>query len=158
MSKKDILILGFGSEILSDEGLALRLTTDLKNNWFNHADINNFLTFSLDVVHEIAGYKTLFLIDTYENASVGKLQTFSIENYKQTLHLNNYHDIALTDGINLGFELGLKMPADIYIIAISISNIGYINNSLSPEIEENYTQILTKVESVLKERIFQSVS
>lgn len=158
MSAKDILILGFGSDILSDEGLAIRLLDDLKNKWSKQADINTFLTFSLDVIHEISGYNTLYLIDTFENGNAGNLQTFSIENYKQTLHLNNYHDISLSDGIKLGVKLGLKMPSEIHIMAISISNIGFINNSLSPEIEENYTQILMELESVLNESILQTIS
>jgi hydrogenase maturation protease len=155
VSIKNTLILGFGSEMLSDEGLAVRLVEDLKNNWRETVALNTHLCFSLDVVQEIAGCNNLILIDTIEGEEAGMVNTCSVESYQPSLHLNNYHDISLKDGIELGYKLGFNMPSKIVIITISISRIGYISDLVSSEIETTYARILTKVENMIKDSIYQ---
>ena len=157
MSIKNTRILGFGSEMLSDEGLAVRLVHDLKRKWHVLSELNTYLCFSLDVVHEMAGCQKLLLIDTMEGKEAGSVKKFTLENYIPTLHLNNYHDVSLQEGFQFGNKLGLHMPSNVLVIAIAIKKLGYISNLMSPEIEMNYAKIFSEVENMIEENIYHPV-
>lgn len=154
---KEILILGFGSDILSDEGIAIRLIHDLKKNWNEQADLNTYLTFSLDVIYDIAGYENIFFIDASEDIIPGKVRCLSFEKYKQTLHLNNYHDVSLIEGLDFGKKLGLKISSDVIIISISVSEIGLIDDQFSIELQKKYPQILKETDQLIKDHVMQFV-
>jgi hydrogenase maturation protease len=152
---KDILILGFGSDILSDEGLAVRLVQDLKKKWPELADFNTYLTFSLDVIYDIIGYETLIMIDTVEDLIVGNVNRFLLNEYIQTLHINNYHDISLKQAIAYGKKIEIELPVNIELITISITEIGLIDDSFSKSLNQIYQRILFELESIVNKIIIQ---
>jgi hydrogenase maturation protease len=154
---KDILILGFGSDILSDEGLAIQLVLDLKKKWDHLSDFNTYLTFSLDVIPDIAGYEKLIMIDTVEDVIVGNVNKFLLNEYKPTLHIKNYHDISLKQAIAYGKKIELELPKNIELITVSIDEIGLIDDSFSKSLIQNYQRILFEVESLIYKTIFQPV-
>lgn len=155
MPSKDTLVLGFGSDILSDEGIAIRLVNDLKRKWEKHADFLTHLTFSLDVLNDIAAYKRLVLIDANLSKKIGEVQCYSIDEYPDTLHLVNYHDISLKGGIEYAQKIGFEVPEYIGIITISISQLGFIHDDFSKELSRKYKSILSEIEQLIEDFIFQ---
>ena len=158
MHSKEILILGFGSDVLSDEGIALHVVHDLEKKWNKIVDFNTYLVFNLDVISDIIDYKTLILVDACEEESVGMINSFPLEDYIPTLHLSNYHDTSLPEGIAFGRQMGLGMPEKIEIITISIKDIGLIDNDLSENLKKKYDNILEKTEEIITELVLDSVN
>jgi len=155
---KEILILGFGSDVLSDEGIALHVLKDLEKKWNKIADFNTYLVFNLDVINDIAAYKTLILIDACEEELEGIVKNFPLEDYIPTLHLSNYHDTSLPEGIAFGRQMDFEMPEKIEIITISIKEIGLIGNDLTKKLKGNYDAILEKIEGIITELVLDSVN
>ena len=156
VSSKEILILGFGSDVLSDEGIALHVLKDLEKKWNKIADFNTYLVFNLDVINDIAAYKTLILIDACEEELEGIVKNFPLEDYIPTLHLSNYHDTSLPEGIAFGRQMDFEMPEKIEIISISINQIGLIGNELTKNLKESYKTILNKTEEILTDLVLDS--
>lgn len=153
---KEILILGFGSDVLSDEGIALYVLKDLEKKWNKIANFNTYLVFNLDVINDIAAYKTLILIDACEEELEGIVKNFPLEDYIPTLHLSNYHDTSLPEGIAFGRQMDFEMPEKIEIISISINQIGLIGNELTKNMKESYETILNKTEEILTDLVLDS--
>ena len=153
---KEILILGFGSDVLSDEGIALHVLKDLEKKWNKIADFNTYLVFNLDVINDIAAYKTLILIDACEDELEGIVKSFPLDDYIPTLHLSNYHDTSLPEGIAFGRHMDFEMPEKIEIISISINQIGLIGNELTKNLKEDYETILNKTEEILTDLVLDS--
>lgn len=153
---KEILILGFGSDVLSDEGIALYVLKDLEKKWNKIANFNTYLVFNLDVINDIAAYKTLILIDACEEELEGIVKNFPLEDYIPTLHLSNYHDTSLPEGIAFGRQMDFEMPEKIEIISISINQIGLIGNELTKNLKESYETILNKTEEILTDLVLDS--
>ena len=156
VSSKEILILGFGSDVLCDEGIALRVVQDLEKKWNKIADFNTYLVFNLDIVNDIKGYKTLILVDACEDETEGIINSFQLEDYILTLHLSNYHDTSLPEGIAFGRKMDFEIPEKIEIITISIKDIGLIDNDLSENLKKKYDYILEKTEEILTDLILDS--
>lgn len=142
--KKDTLILGLGSTILTDAGIGLDLTNDLQNSeLFYLADFETALISSLEVLEIIDGYNTLIIIDGIKtgNDRVGNVNIYSLDNLQTTIHLSNIHDFEFNQIIELGSMLGLKMPENIYIIGVEIKDHITFSEELSHEIKSKYNPI-----------------
>lgn len=142
--KKDTLILGLGSNILTDAGIGLYLTNDLqKSGLFSQAYFETALISSLEIVEIIDGYKVLIIIDGVksENNQVGNINICSLADFQTTIHLSNIHDFEFKQIIELGSLLGLKMPDDIYIISIEVQDHTTFSENLSTELKSKYHSI-----------------
>ncbi len=148
-----LLILGLGSEILSDDGLPLRLIRDLKEELLHpglvYRDAN---TGGLDLLDHLNGFRRAVIIDTImtEEGKPGTVYTFTpSEDYRESLHLSSYHDATFPVTLRLGSTLGLDMPGEIWIIAIEIVEGLEFGTNGSNIIQKTYPQIFEKVSSTV---------
>lgn len=143
-SKNNTLILGFGSNILTDAGIGVHLTNDLqKSELFSNVDFETALISSLEILEIIDGYKTLIIIDGIksEDNQVGNIKISSLADFQPTIHISNIHDFEFKHIIELGGLLGLKMPDDIYIISIEVQDHITFSENLSDELKSKYNLI-----------------
>lgn len=147
---KDSLILGFGSEILADENIVPRICSTLKHELPGIDLILNPIL-SIDLLPGVEVYKRLIFIDTVLvcDKEPGNVHFFSIETYKPTLHLENYHDISLKTFIELGIHLGFNITQDIIIIAIEIRENLNISEKMTIQLERERNGILEKIKNFL---------
>lgn len=142
--KKDTLILGLGSDILTDAGIGLYLTNDLRESGlFKRADFETALISSLEILEIIAAYKTLIIIDGVKSGhdQVGNIKICSLADFRPTIHLSNIHDFDFKHILELGSLLGLKMPEHVYIISIEILDHTTFSENLSTELKSKYLSI-----------------
>jgi len=153
---KETLILGFGSDILCDESVVPRIFEYLKVE-FPEADYLLFLTVSLDILHEISGYRKILIIDTIisKNGIPGKVKMYTLPDYEPTLHLENAHDISLPRLIDLAKKLNIPLTNDIQIISIEISDHITISSQMSPVVSANYLSILNHVRLIIQSTILK---
>ncbi len=146
----DSLILGFGSEILADENIVPRICSSL-NHELQGIDLILNPVLSIDLLPGVEDYKRLIFIDTVlvGEKEPGYVHFLSLENYKPTLHLENYHDISLKTFIELGIHLGFNITQDIMIIAIEIRENLNISEKMTDQLEGEQDEILKRIKGFL---------
>ena len=164
------LILGLGSEILTDDGIGLRIVNDIKNHQTfqvhtdkfeqnlkgrkeSRIDFKTCLTGSLDLLEIIKDYDILIILDATktQNGIPGNVYRYSLKNYKDTIHLQNIHDISFQDTLKLGNRIGLKIPKKVEIFAIEIFDNLTFSSSLSAVLTNKYLRVLKEIKNQIEE-------
>ena len=66
---------------------------------------------------------------------------------KDSFHLTNTHGVSIQQVMEMGIKLGIRMPEEVLVITVEISDNLQISNNLSPEISNSYENILNKITS-----------
>ncbi len=156
MSKNEkILVLGLGSDILSDEGIGVRLIRLLENT--NLSLIADFMTLnigSIEIIEIIKNYDKVFIIDSIKTRSkrIGEIHVFKLNDYQKTINLSNPHDISFIDTINLGVSLNQRFPIEILIFAIEIEKEFEISGNLSEKLELKITSLVDELGYLIQKK------
>jgi len=148
MENNKALVLGIGSDILSDEGIGIRLIHLLKKT--NISLIADFITLNIgspELIEIIKNYKKVFIIDAIKTKTkpVGEIHCIDLKNFQNTINLSNPHDISFIDTINLGKLLYKNFSPKIFIYAIEIENEFEISNDLSEQLFSKITDIADNI-------------
>jgi hydrogenase maturation protease len=151
--KPSKLILGMGNDILMDDGIAPRLIKDIARD-YTGTDIN-FESASLggmETIELLKDYDEVVIIDAIKtrNGVPGTLYIIDIENYMETAHVSNIHDISFLQALKLGKELNIKLPGKITILAIEIVEDMVFGENFTPEVATKYPDILQEIKEFLK--------
>lgn len=149
----EVLIIGLGSEILTDDSIGLRLVKNLSNDFNNNVvSVQTYLTYSLDVVEQLKNYKHVLIIDGIitGNAYPGTVYCWSCYEMLPTIHLSNFHDIPLTDALTLCKSIGWDMPESIDIIGVEIEDNITFSDELSRKLKSQYPTIKTRVKGIIE--------
>ena len=150
MAGKDnsILILGLGNPILTDDGIGLILAENLEGR-FPGADTASIILAGMELLDILVGYDHVFLIDaaTGTGGEPGELK--EISDGRGALHLFTSHGVNFFDLLNLGRDMGLKMPEPAAVFGIEIGNATDFGTALSPALKA----ALPSLEETITERI-----
>lgn len=146
------LIIGFGSEILSDQSIIPDLINNVSPNFSDNIDFSCELISSLDLIGLFEGYNQLLILDTVQmpNLAIGALQYYSFADYKPSLHLENYHDSSIIESIETARKLGIKMPEKIGIVVINTKEIYTLSTSYCDELTRKYPDLLYQLKTLIK--------
>ena len=160
-AEERIIVLGLGSEILTDDGLPLRLIRDLKKELnipgITYRDAN---TGGLDLLDHLDGFDKAVIIDTImtRDGKPGTVYTFTPEkNYRESLHLSSYHDAAFPVALRLGSVLELDMPDELWIIAVEVVEGLEFGANSSRRIQAGYPLILEEVSRAVSTIVTETV-
>ena len=152
MSRGKCLVLGFGSDALSDDGIPVRLVNDLKvvvsQNKFK---FETSAVGGLELLELLEGFDKAVLIDTQltSRRKPGEIHEFTPDNFEETFHLSSQHDLTFHEALRFAKEMGLSMPHDIRIIAIEIVENKKLSFEFSEEIDALYADILSQVRDLI---------
>ena len=155
MSIVKTIILGLGSEILTDDGIGSKIVRSLEEqSLFSNFDYKTALTGGLDILEIIKDYDHVLIIDAIKTAKypAGTLLYFASENYLETVHLSSIHDADFQTIIELGNNLSYNMPQTIDIIAIEVKEIYEFSSNLSEYLENSFPDILQNIKKWLLKR------
>jgi hydrogenase maturation protease len=160
MQGEKILILGIGNDILKDDGIGPRLVKDLQKETFPEGIC--FKTSSmggLEILELIRDYHTVLILDAIKTKEgmPGDVYYFNPEDFHETMHLSNLHDVNFITALELAKKIKLSIPETIHIIAVEIVEDLEFGHSLSPELEEKYPKILERVHEFLHSNLFPVV-
>jgi len=148
VDKQHILVYGIGNELLTDDGIGPKLIMKLQKT-HPHKNLIYETAFvgGLDILDMISGYSMVVFLDAIKTRGgiPGTIYLFSPDDFKETLHLSNLHDIKFLTAIELGKQLNYKIPPNIVIIAIEIIEDSVYSEKFSPEIELLFPKILKKI-------------
>ena len=158
MEKKDknILILGMGNDILTDDGIGIKITKVLEKEFPNKGFVYDTLSLGgLEIIEYIKDFNSVIIIDAIKtmNGIPGTVYQFVPEDFKETLHLSNIHDISFLTSLRLAKDLDIKTPDNIHIIAIEILEDMVFSDNFTPQIQEKYPEILKEVKEIFNELI-----
>lgn len=154
--EKNILILGMGNEILTDDGIGIKLLNDLEEKFpVAEADYETLSIGGLEIVEFLSGYKTVIILDAIKTLDgiPGNVYRFVPDDFKSTLHIDNLHDISFLNALKVGKKLGYNMPSQIEIIAVEIIEDMVFGSEFTPQIQEKYPEIFSEVSEIVKEII-----
>ncbi len=154
MDNEKTLVFGIGNEIITDDAIGPKLAKRLKSSLnYSNIDFGTAFIGGLDILGYIEGYTKVIFIDAIKTKGgvPGDVYLFSVDNFKETLHLSNLHDISFLTALELGKELGYKIPKDITIIAIEIVEDMVYSDNFSIEIEQKYEDIYQEVSEYVKQ-------
>ena len=148
---KNNLVVGFGSEILSDQSIIPDLINDVSPNFSDNIDFSCELISSLDLIGLFEGYKQLLLLDTVQipHLEIGALQYFSLADYMPGLHLENYHDSSIVESIETARKLGIKIPGKIGVVTINIKEVYTLSTSYCDELTWKYPDLLDQLKTFI---------
>ena len=156
MAVKPLLILGIGNDLLSDDGIGIKLIEDLRPMLEN--PLVEFKTASgggLEIVELMQDYNDVIILDAIKTGQgvPGEIYTFSLDDFKETLHISNFHDISFLIALEFGKQSGLKLPENIQIVAIEIVEDMYFSEYFSKEIALQYNKIKVKIQEFLQKQL-----
>jgi hydrogenase maturation protease len=150
--QKDILILGIGNDILTDDAIGPKIVKRLQED-LSHDNIS-FLTAAtggLEILEMIRNYHKVVIIDAIKTKDgiPGTIYYLTPENFKETLHISSFHDVSFLTALKLAAKLEIPVPARIDIIAIEIAEDLTFSNDFSEEIAPKYDNIYSEIKDQL---------
>jgi hydrogenase maturation protease len=156
VSEKRKLVLGIGNDILTDDGIGPKIVRDLENG--RDSELIDFKTSSLgglDILDLIAGYESVVLVDAIKTRDgvPGDVYLFKPEDFEETLHLSNLHDVNFLTALELGKRLGMDVPRKLWIIAVEIIEDLVFSDRLTDPLEKRYPSIISEVKSFIESEL-----
>lgn len=152
MYRGKCIILGFGSDALSDDGLPVRIVNELESLLEKEKyDFNTSPLGGMELLELLEGYERAVLIDTQKTGkrNPGEIIQFTNENFQETFHLSSQHDLTFLDTLRLAKEMEISFPCDILIIAIEITENKRLSFEFSEVINNKYLEISAKLKSII---------
>jgi len=147
-----VLILGMGNEILTDDGIGIKLTWEIQKQII-HPDVefDSLSIGGLEIIEFLSPYDTVIILDAIKtlNGIPGSVYRFIPDDFKSTLHIDNLHDISFLNALKVGEKLGIKTPSNIQIIAIEIVEDLVFGDEFSPQVQERWEDINVEVKEII---------
>ncbi len=152
--KEKRLIMGVGNEVLKDDGIGPKVVQDLEKRWpLPGVEYGTTTLGGMEVVEMINGYHWVAFVDAIKtkNGIPGTVYRYTTDDFNETLHLTNLHDISFLQAIELGKTLGFSIPEHIYIYAVEIIEDQEFGEMFTPPLQEKYEDILKEIRSLILE-------
>ncbi|HEY54203.1 MAG TPA: hydrogenase maturation protease [Caldilineae bacterium] len=137
------LVIGLGNPILTDDGVGVKVAyaveQALGSGHDDSIDVTEASVGGLRLMEMMVGYDRVILIDalTLGDAPPGSVQQMSLpdlEAISPTQHSASAHDASLVTALDSGRRMGLPLPDDIIIYAISVENVLDFSDTPTPAV------------------------
>jgi hydrogenase maturation protease len=159
-NEKNILVIGIGNDILTDDGIGPKLCDFLKDHFKNSAiDFEKLNVGGLEILEFIQGYKKVIFIDAIKTrqGNIGDVYVFTPKDFKETANLSNLHDTSFLTALELGKSMEFNIPDQIYIIAVEIKEDMVFSEYFTEELESNLPEILERVADVMNDLLAEDL-
>lgn len=142
------VIIGLGNPILSDDRVGLLIIDELEKRNTN-PDIS-FVRLSsggMTIVDASDGFDEAVLVDSIFSGQfpVGSLAILTPENFSETLHISNVHDINFATALKMGEEMGVRIPKKFTIYAIEVKEVMTFGMEMTKEVAANLPSIIDEI-------------
>lgn len=151
-----VLVLGIGNDILTDDGIGPRIIHQLEKEAFpSPVALKTATVGGLDILEMITGYREVVFVDAIKTRDgvPGTVYHLTPDNFRETLHLSNLHDINFLNAIELGRKLHFDIPETIHILAVEIVEDRVFSESFSPPIRKKFPEIYNEIKNFLTTRL-----
>jgi hydrogenase maturation protease len=155
-NENKILILGMGNDILTDDGVGIKITKVLEKKYpFPNIIYDTLSLGGMEIIEYIRDFKMVIIIDAIktQDGIPGAVYQFVPEDFKETTHLSNIHDISFLTSLKLAKELDIPTPEEVHIIAVEIVEDMVFSDDFTPQLQARYPAILDEVSAMVEELI-----
>jgi hydrogenase maturation protease len=158
------LILGLGNPLLGDDGVGWRvaeivaksLESDPSYSALPSAtEVDFHAGGGVSLMERLIGYDRTILVDAINigQAASGTVTTFNLDELKDPFagHLASSHETNLQTALELGREMGMRLPEEIFIVAIESPHVYDFSETLSPQVMQAVPVAVEKVLERLKQ-------
>jgi len=154
------LVLGLGNELYGDDGAGIHVVRKLKHKlepqkktqpWLKNVDFEECSVSGVALLDIIAGYERLIIVDTIKKANplTGKIHILKDKDLRHVPGPSP-HYVSVPQTLEIGKNLGLKVPSQIKIIAVEAKNLYNLGEGLTEEMKKSIQVIMKKVIEILK--------
>ena len=156
------LILGLGNELYGDDGVGvhvirhLRKEQEARSDWARTLDDVDLLECPLTgmkLLDVVVGYERVIIIDTIKKENPVPGRTYSLKG-EDLRHIPgpSPHYVSIPQAVEIGRQLGLKVPQKIDIIAIEAKNMYNLGEGLTEKMTKAIPKIMEKLRAMLEKR------
>lgn len=153
LQKKDVVVIGLGNVLLSDEGIGVHLVRRLSgvNNKFPLVDFIDAGSAGMNLLHLIANRKKAVIIDCAQmGAEPGTIRRFTADEVQDVKKLSHYslHEADILQVINLSKQLG-ECPDEVVFFGIEPESLGAgqnLSKTLSDRIDSYIADVCKELD------------
>jgi len=153
-SAPEILILGLGNDILTDDAVGLlvarQLSVDLAGD--PRVEVRETQEMGLALLDHLTGYREVILVDAIQTrtAPAGTLHELDADGLKR-LAGGTPHFLGVGETLALGRQLGLDMPARVRIFAVEVTDAHTLGTQLTPAVRDVLPFVLSRIREAARE-------
>jgi len=153
---KPILVLCLGNEVLSDDAFGFYVAQELKE--LNNRDHETEVVFAA-----LAGFNLLDLLRDRRNVLIvdaiitgrvkpGTIHFFPSGCLTPSHSLTCSHEINLPTALELGKQLGMKMPQDIDVLAVEVQDVQTLSEEMTVPVKDAVGTAVNKIEDWIRSK------
>lgn len=135
-----ILILGLGNPILTDDGIGVLVAESLRPDVTDPSvEIEELSVGGLTLMERMVGYDRAILVDALMTGrdAPGTVRRLTLEDLREmsvTQHSASVHDATLVTALDVGRRAGMALPAELVIVAIEVENVMDFGDAPTPAV------------------------
>lgn len=148
----ELLVLGLGNDILSDDAVGLLVARQLGKEFSSdvRVDVRETQEMGLALLDYLSGYREAILVDAIQTGSAppGTLHELDADGLKRLVG-GTPHFLGVGETLALGRQLGLPMPSRVRIFAIEVADVQTVGTRLSSAVQESFAGILDRLRATI---------
>ena len=140
------IVIGLGNPILGDDGVGWRVVDEVKSRMTDleiyqsgdGLEIDCLSTGGLALMERLEGFEKALIIDaiTTGQKPAGSITCFPLDSLPNRAlgHLSSSHDTTLHNALEVGRNMGARLPSQILIIAIETQQVFEFSDVLSLDV------------------------
>jgi len=154
MRKRDYLVIGIGSPVISDDAVGIRVAERIMSMHLPHVDVEEASVSGLDMIEIMMDYKRVIIVDAIvtREHEPGTILVLRPEDFSSTVHGVNPHETNIATALELGRTLEPeRFPKQIFFVAVEALNTYDISEAMTPPVEAALPKAVEMVLSLLRQ-------
>jgi hydrogenase maturation protease len=148
------LVVGLGNPILTDDGVGVKVAYAVKDalasQGRNDVTVTEASVGGLRLMEMMVGYDRVFLVDALQHpdAKPGIIRRMTLEDLcaiSPTQHSACAHDTNLVTALEMGRQLGLRLPKEVSIYAVGVEDVLCFGEQPTPAVAAAIPQVTAAV-------------
>lgn len=134
------IVVGLGNPILGDDGVGWKVAEEVKRRIGTRPDVEVECVSlgGISLMERLIGYDRAILVDAFkseeESGSILVMNLNDMPNYS-ALHTTSTHDVSLQNALEMGKNLGAKLPKRVMIVGVTTEQSFEFSNDLTSEVQ-----------------------
>ncbi|MCU0783927.1 MAG: hydrogenase maturation protease [Verrucomicrobia bacterium] len=150
----EILVLGLGNDILTDDAIGLNVVRQLRESLADNdrIDVCETMEMGLALLDFIVGYRAVVIVDSIQTGQspAGTIHEVDAAGLKQ-LTVRTPHFLGVGETLALGRQLGLAMPQEVRILAVEVEDPFTLGTEMTPALQRAIPAVLMRTRQMLRE-------
>lgn len=149
--RHNILVLGVGNDILSDDAVGLVAAREIKDRMPHAADVMETNGLGLDLLDIMEGYEYALLLDSAMTGGhePGTLMEFTQKDFSLNL-FSSPHYAGLPEVLGLAEKLKIPFPKNLRILAMEAEDPYLLHEGLTASVENAVPEMIKKGMDILR--------